>query len=372
MLGRNPFRIGRRVWSALKDRDAIAAMVRDPEKSRTYYPEHPRKSKLAILADLVQWRVRFDEINQYYYLYGLDRRDVDGNGVMPYSLFRAMRNAKNLRPAGLSDYYGTSYNYVCVLRDKFLFSQLAASLGLPAGRPRAICTRDSLFLIRTGERLPLEHLLSDPSLEMDGIAKPVDGIMGADIFPLRIEGGALFIDGAEATIDGLKRKFSRRYLLEPRLAQNPAMAKLHPASINTVRLVTFNRSGAVELFTAAQRIGSGGSATDNFSAGGILVRIDRETGVLRGDGYMKPSFGGRVDRHPDTGVVFDGFAVAEFDRAVALACKFHDYLPGVHSIGWDIAITPDGPVFIEANDDWDGAVPMTLEPDFRQRFEAMF
>src|SRR5690606_23349439 len=121
----------------LRDAKAIRALTEGRE-SRSYYPEAPGKSKLTIMRDLIWWRLRFGEVNKYYYLYGLDRLDADAGSVMPYRQFRAMRNDRNLRPGNLAAHYGTSYNFVCVLRDKFLFSQVALSLGFPIPKPWAL------------------------------------------------------------------------------------------------------------------------------------------------------------------------------------------------------------------------------------------
>jgi hypothetical protein len=367
-----PVRAKRFLTSVLADAKTIRALVGDPVESRSYYPESMRKSRAAILGDLLWWWLRFGEANRYYYLYGLDRRGADAGSVMAYRRFRALRNSRNLRPDNLSAYYGVSYNFVCVARDKLLFSQVASSLGLPVPRIWAICSPDSVFWLDSDRQAPLDDLVSDPDLRIDGVCKPADGIMGADVFLLKIEGGRLFVDGAEASVGELARRLSPRHLLQSRVVQHPDMAALHPHSINTLRLVTFNRGGAVELFSAALRIGTGGRRTDNWAGGGVLASVDRDSGVVKGDGYLKPAFGRRVARHPDTGVTLDGFQVPEFERAVAMAKRFHRHLPGIHSLGWDIAFTPEGPVFLEANDDWDGIIPMLMEPDFRRKFLAMY
>src|SRR5690606_22779383 len=226
--------------------------------------------------------------------------------------------------------------------------------------------------IDSAARAPLEKLANGTNLRIDGVCKPVDGIMGAGVFLLEVKNGCLLIDGAKASIDDLRSRLSTRHLLQTRVTQHPVLASLHPPSINTLRLVTFNRDGKVVLFSAALRIGTGGASKDNWSAGGILVRVNPDTGVVQGEGFMKPDFGRRVDRHPDTQVLLDGFVVPEFDHAVALVKKFHSHLSGIHSIGWDMAITPEGPVFIEGNDDWDGAIPMLLDQKFKTNFVAMY
>jgi hypothetical protein len=102
------------------------------------------------------------------------------------------------------------------------------------------------------------------------------------------------------------------------------------------------------------------------------VSVDPVRGSLRGDGYFKPGYGGRAAQHPNSGVVFDGFQIPYFREAVELVSQLHRHLRGVHSIGWDVAITPTGPTIIEGNDDWEGGIPMVLERDFRERFLRMY
>lgn len=326
----------------------------------------------AILRELIGWWLRYGEVNNYYYLYGLDRVDAKLDDYLPYRKFRAIRNSRNLQPDGLSRYYGRSYNFVCVLRDKYLFSILKAGFGFAANKVIAICSPDSLFWVSTGQRTSLDDLVADSSLSIDGMLKPVDGIMGSNVFPLKIANGRLYIDGLEASVDELRSRLSKRHILEARLKQHPEVAKLHPWSINTLRLVTFNQDGQVLLFSAALRIGTGRRSTDNWSAGGILVAVEPKRGITHGDGYMKPAFGRRVSRHPDTDIELSGFKVTDYERAVDSVLRLHAQLPGLHSVGWDVAITRDGPVIIEGNDDWDGAIPMTLGPHFRQKFMQMY
>jgi len=101
------------------------------------------------------------------------------------------------------------------------------------------------------------------------------------------------------------------------------------------------------------------------------VRIDPQNGELRGDGFFKSGYGGRVAVHPDSGVKFEGYAIPYFREAVEMVMRMHEALQGIHSIGWDVAISPDGPIIIEGND-WEGRIPMVLEPDFRRRFLQMY
>jgi hypothetical protein len=51
--------------------------------------------------------------------------------------------------------------------------------------------------------------------------------------------------------------------------------------------------------------------------------------------------------------------------------KLHSFFYGIHSIGWDIAITEDGPVFIEGNDNWEIPTFQAYDRSFKKKFLAV-
>lgn len=346
----------------------IVGMIADPKLSQSYYPSENRKSKLRILNDLLSWLFRHREVNSYYYVYGFDRRQgVDMDNYLPYRAFRKIRNHKNLHPSD-----SASYNYLCILRDKFVFSQFVSSLGFPTPRNLAILDRRSITWLDQMRTTPLDELLRDKGLYFDAFCKGLAGINGRGVFPLRLHNSKLSVNGEEITLDQLKDRLNGQCLIQERVQQHGKMRELHPHSVNTIRLVTFNNGGDVQVFSAGLRIGTKGRSLDNWTAGGILVGIDLESGRVREEGFYKPGYGGRVGRHPQTDVPFSGFEIPYFNDALELAKGLHGYLYGIHSVGWDIAITEAGPIIIEGNDDWDGAVPMALEKNFKQRFLHMY
>lgn len=368
MWGSPRTRAKRAVRSLKTDLSALHTLLVDPVQSRSYFQEAPRKSRPRICGELLWWWLRYREVNRYYYLYGLDRRGASTRDLLPYRRFRALRNDRNFHALGTSGYYNGSYNYICLLRDKHLFCTFANSLGLPVPKLRATLSPEGLQW--AGETIcrDLSALCEEGAPELDLICKPVDGIMGANIFRMESGPGRLVLSGEDSTIEALRERIGARYILQDRVRQHADLAALHPASVNTLRLVTYLEEGETSLFSASLRVGAGGSSTDNWSAGGILLAVDPNCGCVIGDGFMKPAFGLRVSEHPDSGIVFDGYQVPLYDQALQAASAFHRQLPGVHSIGWDIAITQDGPMILEANDDWDGAIPMAMESGFKSRF----
>lgn len=345
----------------------ITRMTFSPELSRSYWPDEARKSKARVLAELLWWLVRHGELNNYYYVYGLDRRSgVRASDFVPYRSFRRIRNRENLRTGR------APYNYVCILRDKFLFAQLLSSLGFSTPKAFALFDRTSATWLDRNVTLPLESLTGPPSLSLDGFCKRLDGIQGEGAFPLELDQGKVLVKGGEVTLDQLRNRLNGRFLFQQRIEQHPAMSALNPSSVNTVRLITFCENGKATLFSAALRVGTAGKSVDNWAAGGLIVGVDFMKGELRGEGFFKPGYGGRSAVHPDSRIQFSGFRIPYFDAAVQLVTRLHEYLRDIHSIGWDVAISTTGPTIIEGNDDWEGGIPMVLEKDFKQRFLKMY
>ena len=162
-------------------------------------------------------------------------------------------------------------------------------------------------------------------MPIDVFCKKLLGTAGAGAFSLRISGEKLFINDKEAGFDELKRKLDGKFLMQNRIKQHHIVSKLYPHSINTIRLITFNNGGKVEVFSAALRIGTHGKVIDNWASGGIIVGVDVVNGQLHNEGLFKPGYGRRVLRHPNTDVPFQGFEIPYFHRAVSLVTELHTY-----------------------------------------------
>ena len=137
-------------------------------------------------------------------------------------------------------------------------------------------------------------------------------------------------------------------ILEEIIEQGEELARIHPQSVNTLRIPTVVLAdGEVRLFHPTLRVGRGDGIIDNFSAGGISALIDPETGCICSDGADKK--GRRYAAHPDTGVRFNGYRLPEWDKAVAMVTTAAHMVPGNHYCGWDLAYSTHGWCMVEAN-----------------------
>lgn len=172
------------------------------------------------------------------------------------------------------------------------------------------------------------------------MAKPYDGLGGQGVEKL----SASDITDRKAFYD---RCAGERIFLEQLVSQHPEMNVLCPTSVNTMRIMTFNDHGRAEILWAGLRVGNGINAVDNFHAEGMGVCIDLDTGRLQGDALNKDGI--RFHTHPTTGIQFDGFQLPDFNAAKELVLKGALESDKILVIGWDVALSDQGPVVIEAN-----------------------
>ena len=333
----------------------------------TCFPDEPRKGRIRIAIDNLLWLLRFFHANQHYYLHGLDRKNPPQPGLKNIDALTSFRRLR--RKSRSLNRYADLYDII--LHDKFVASRYLASLGFPTPRALALLYQDSMLLPCSGRELPLSALTDNPDgLFGDCICKPITDFAGRGIFSLRVGDKAIVVNGRPETIGAFSRRVSdTRYIVEEKIIQHGRMAKLNPHCVNTIRLATYLEGQTVRPFAAAVRLGTNRNVTDNWHTGGLIIRLDLETGCLGSYGVTHPDFEGKFHHtHPDTGVTFCGYAIPYWREALGMALAAHKYFYGTFTIGWDIAITPTGPLFIEANQAWDPYVFSVLEDRFVEKF----
>ncbi|NMP36678.1 MAG: carboxylate--amine ligase [Clostridiales bacterium] len=173
-------------------------------------------------------------------------------------------------------------------------------------------------------------------------AKPVKGESGKGIERLKKSD----FDSLSSMYDyASDEKFG---LIEEQIVQHPALSAVYPNAINSYRIVTLVSDGVAHCVYAAAKFGNGGKFVDNISSGGLCCPINIETGKLRGPAHTRTL--ATPDRHPDSGIVFEGYELPYVKEAVDMCLKAALEVEQIKYVGWDVFVAPDGPGIIEGND----------------------
>ncbi|MBQ1502123.1 MAG: hypothetical protein IIZ45_05875 [Firmicutes bacterium] len=135
-------------------------------------------------------------------------------------------------------------------------------------------------------------------------------------------------------------------IVEQPIIQAEEMAKYHPNSINTVRVVTmYRQDGSMEVIQTSVRLGTGDSVVDN---GCLSSSVDTETGIITSPGRAAHEKGVYL-RHPDTGVQILGNRIPAWEELMEQVREQAAVFKKQRFIGWDMAYSTDGWVIVEVN-----------------------
>ena len=123
------------------------------------------------------------------------------------------------------------------------------------------------------------------------------------------------------------------------------LAAYCPGTVNTTRVTTFFDGDRTHILAVAQKFGRG-AVSDQMSFGGFYSMLD-DDGRAVGPGY--DSHGNVHEVHPDTGERISDFTLPMLDEVKAFIDEVARVVPTVRYVGWDVVVTPTGPVLVEGN-----------------------
>jgi hypothetical protein len=192
----------------------------------------------------------------------------------------------------------------------------------------------------------------------DLFIKPLrgEGGTGAEAWLHEADGGyRSLVDGeylSQADLVERIRTSDQDVIIQTRLLNHEAIRDLSNGALMTVRLITLlDEKGTYEATHAGLRMAIGANRlVDNSHAGGIIAAVDMKSGRLgqATDIGLRPDIGW-CTHHPDTGAMIEGRVLPLWPETIALACRAHAAFAPRVIVGWDIAITPKGPLLIEGN-----------------------
>ncbi len=328
---------------------AIASVLRHRGKyvtpEQTYYPEEPQKSASEIIRDHIGHILRYGYPIHDYYPQGLDVKGKRWQDYIP--AYYNLKVQANVNKAWAKSRRG--YNYVFSLDDKWSFAEIMEANGFPV--PETVGLLCEGKLMRLHNQGAFEDIDVLRARTGRFLLKPVRGLSGKGIIILDIADGRFVADGKEVSSDELRAMVKEgKYLIQPFVTnQHPRIKAIFDKSLNTVRVTMVRTEKGVETLGCMFMTGASDSAYSNWHFGGICMYVD-ENGRLGKYGYSMSKK--RITAHPDSGVVFEGFELPYFRETLRLCEQAMDVYYGMKTVGWDIALTEDGPIFLEGNAGW--------------------
>lgn len=285
------------------------------------------------------------------------------------------------------------------IEDKFIFSTLCLQRHLPTPATCGIF-KQGIVKQFDGKNFQGINGFRDFILELkpgEYLLKPNNGMLGLGLSSLEIEDpddGLKFQDKSitaddlyrelcsiEATLPASSKGDSvdmdfEGLLFQQRIANHPEITKLTGFKmLQTVRICTFvTDDHQVEiLFTFMKLAGQEGLA-DAFNlgkTGNMLAKIDPVTGRFCKVYAMDQQQGYLVEttHHAITQAELLNFTVPHWQACLALAQRLSIAFLPLRAIGWDIAITDEGPVVLEGNDNWVPVVSFDINIDKLKQYK---
>ena len=311
------------------------------------YHHGPRKPRLKILKELACWYIHECDVNRMYYAFGLNLKERQQSDYIDRKEFLKVKNKTEniLRTrAGCRE-----FNYDVVTKDKFIANSLFAANNLPCIENMALYCNSAL-LFQNGEQTGIQGFtrFGAEFIVKNTVLEAGDGVLVCRLVANKIE-----VNGITHSFDSFAHLLGEKvWIVQHRYESSNEIRKINSTALNTTRIVTIMNNNKPEYLCGFQAFATGGATTDSWSKGSVYVGIDVNNECLRAFGYcnLDDKVKSIVKRHPDSQIEFGGYKIPGLIDAVELCIKAHRLLYFNFVIGWDIAITSNGPSIVEANE----------------------
>ncbi len=305
------------------------------------------KSYLIKILELFTWLLRDSQFNYHYYAFGLNIKGTSQAKFIGKKEFLQLKSHAELK---IAQKYGIkNLSYDILTKDKFVNFTYLKSLQIPVIEVRKIIKDQVIDL--DGNTYPIESLFE---LKTSFVLKNITTEYGEDFMlcqPTKYQN--FIVNGKLLDLKEFKTKLNKKiWIMQDVIKSHYAIRKINNSALNTTRIVTiFNGEEPVYL-SGFQSFATDNQIIDNWGKGAVYVGLNLEKECLKEYGYYHPAIKSHAFTtiHPDSGILFKDYPIPYLKDAVYICIKAHRFLYTHFVIGWDVAITDDGPFILEANE----------------------
>lgn len=324
----------------------IMISTKKKQKLLFFLKDKNKKNWFQIIKEFTNLVISKKELPYYYITNLLYRKNVSN-----YKDYISLKENNRLLAWSYSH---AEEDQIVLAENKLLFEALLVKNNIPTPKiyfhnlKNEFTYKSDVFKIETKNEFTafIEKVFYEEKTE-HLFCKPIDGGLGVNIFVIDKKNHREMADNL------INLVFSKSFIFQELILQHDVLKKVNQSSINSLRVVSYkNEKNEVEILSGFIRMGRKGAIVDNAHAGGIVVPFNKETGKLCAEGLQLIDNGGGVFyKHPDTGIIFDNFQIPHYGQVKELV-KEASSLFKFPFLGWDVAITPNGPVIVEVNHDF--------------------
>ncbi len=305
------------------------------------------KSYLTKFLELFRWMLRDNQFNFHYYAYGLNLSGTYQNKHIGRREFLSLQRKIEIQISKKYMFGGLSYEVLT--KDKFINYTFLKSLHIPVVEIKRIIKEHVIDL--EGNIYPMESLfeVSTPFVLKNTILEYGEGFMLC--YPDK--GKNLIVNGKVLLFSELKSKInSGIWIMQEVVESHPAIRKINNSALNTTRIVTILNGNKPQYLTGFQSFATDNQINDSWGKGAVYVGLDINNECLKEFGYYHPSIPEKTitSLHPDSQIIFKDYNLPYIKEALEICLKAHQFMFHQFVIGWDVAITDNGPMILEANE----------------------
>ncbi|NBG88299.1 sugar-transfer associated ATP-grasp domain-containing protein [Isachenkonia alkalipeptolytica] len=231
-------------------------------------------------------------------------------------------------------------------RDKNIYDKLIPTSRSPKNVLKRVCSK---YFDASNNCLDQEEAYKIVTAsKKDLIIKPSTTNDGIGIAKLVIQGGHIYLGGKIVKMAEIEKEWGSDFIIQEVVEQHSVMAKPHPASVNTLRMVTYRWKHEIKNLLTVARFGAGNDIKDNDASGAVSCGISNSGEFLN---YAMDKKANVYTHHPTTNYCFaDHAKVPNYEQFKKFVRDLHKEVLHHDYICWDIVVGVDGqPIFLELN-----------------------
>ena len=340
-----------------------------PSHLKPYYGGS-QKNVFHQINDLLLWWLVSGEFNQNYYAFGLNQKARKQHAFLNRAEF--LKKKQKVEHLLRKHHGSTALSYDVITKDKFVAHAFFASNGIPVVPVLGLVDNQKIVysdgrqgniteLFKREETFVLKNVLLEAG-EGFLLCKPVDS-------------KHLLINNEYSDFNTLLATLgTSKWILQNQIQSSDSIRQINESALNTTRIMTIRNGYNIEYLCGFQAFATANQVTDSWSEGSLYVGIDIRNNQLQGKGFYHPAIPKKTleERHPDNNILFNGYALPQLSEALNLCQNAHLLLYNSFIIGWDIVLTDDGPLLLEANELPGINAVQCINGGIKQRFHTCF